>query len=109
MAITKADVNELNVEQLFALRDMVAMTLKEKNGFAKVEAKKSAEETKISVEKEVRAAIAAKMIVVGTNVVMKFKGEEKTFAVKGFSDKTITVETPDGARYLRFAAFVRIA
>lgn len=109
MAITIAEVKDLNVEQLFALRDLVATTIKEKNGFAKVEAKKTAEETKVSVEKEVRAAIAAKMIVVGTNVVMKFKGDEKTFAVKGFSDKTITVETADGVRYLRFASFVRIA
>lgn len=104
----KAILNEMTVDQLFALRDMVAETIKEKNGFAKVESKKTADEKKIGIEKQVRAAIAARMITYGSNIVVMFKGKEHTFEVKGLSDKTFTVNTDDGIRYIRFAAFIRI-
>lgn len=107
--MNKAILNEMTVDQLFALRDMVAETIKEKNGFAKVEAKKTAEDKKVGIERQVRAAIAAKMIAYGSKIVVMFKGKEQTFEVKGLSDKTFTVNTEDGIRYIRFAAFIRIA
>ena len=107
--ITKENLNEMTVDQLFALRDMVAEMIKAKNGFVKAEQKKSAEEMKAGIERQVRAAIAAKMIAYGTKIVVMFKGKEQTFEVKGLSDKTFTVNTDDGIRYIRFAAFIRMA
>jgi hypothetical protein len=109
MAFNRSDLDGMDQLALVSLRDYINEKIKGSKEAQKAEAKKLTEAEKENVEKEVKAAIAAKVIKEGTVVVLKFKGAENAFAVKGLSEKTFRISTDAGDRFVKFNQFVRLA
>lgn len=102
-------LDALDFDTLTAVKEKVAALIKARKDAdktAKVEAKAKAAEDKAD---EVRALIDAKTLAEGKAIVFMFKGAERTATVEKLTDKTFTVELTEGKRYIKFAAFLRMA
>lgn len=93
--------NGLSVEELETAKEALVNTLK-----AKKEANKEAEKaSKAKVEAE-RAATAKASVEEGRIARFIYKGEEVEAIVEKKGDKTITVELPEGKRYIKYEKVV---
>lgn len=102
-------LDALDFDTLTAVKEKVAELMKARRDaerIAIVEAKAKIAEDKAA---EVRALIDDKTLTEGKAIVFMFKGAERTATVEKLTDKTFTVELTEGKRYIKFAAFVRLA
>ena len=97
------DLKTMTIEDLRALKDEVAETLKAK----RADAKASDAETKDILDKEMRAALTA-----GDKVIFKFGKDEVEGIVARLSEKSVTVtfkkDGEDTKRYRKYSEIVKI-
>lgn len=95
------DLKEMSIEDLRALRDEVAETLKSK----RAEAKETDTAEKAKRDAEMRASLT-----VGDKVIVKFGKGTVEGTIKRLSEKTVTVEAAswEKAKYRKYSEVLRI-
>ena len=102
-------LDTLDLATLDAVKEKVAALIKTAKG-TKADADKLAKDKAVADKTaEVAKLIADKVIAEGTKVIVTFKGAEREATVLKLTDKTFTFDLTEGKRFVKFAAFVRLA
>lgn len=99
----------LSFDELTEAKDTITAMLKKAREDKKVATAEAKVKTAEKVAETVRALIAEKKLDKGTKFVAMFKGAEREFVADGVTEATIAVTIPEGKRYIKHAAFVRLA
>ena len=99
----------LSFDELTEAKDTITAMLKKAREDKKVADAEAKVKAADKIAETVRALIAEKKLDKGTKFVAMFKGAEREFVADGVTEATIAVTIAEGKRYIKHAAFVRLA